>query len=1228
MRGFLKIAGLTLGVILLVGYIYFLIFLPKQINLNSYLPEIQKIVKENSGINLEIADIKLETTPWLGVGIKAFDIKTYFDDKTPLANIPCVRAKVSLLNLLILNLRVSEVSVYKPYINLEIVDNKEFKAIKTVEKILYEKEKNNSVDKISSKEGFNPLSLIRIDVPNFNIYNYRIYLSDTLNKDYLLLSGDKTTLAYQNGKRAKLKTVSSLYLNKDEKLNIDLDINSFIPKPEKLDKEDDPDVRSEAPFINPVLVYKNYDLKGCFRGKLKIDENFLKGFINLEDFTLKLGEHRIPKSNLKFKTDKKTIYPDIDILITENQNLKLSGKFKLAKYPVFDLNIFSNGVYFNDLISLLKGTLDSIGIKNNLNNFEGRGFFVADAKIKTNSRSFKSKGNIEIKDGAIINKAANLGFTNINALFLLDNNLLEIKNTGLNINDGNLKIEGIINKKADTSIKINSNNLPLPEIYRAFAPDDIKKEIKLNSGKVSFEGNIKGKLKNATSNFKTEVSNLNLNNKLNTLIISNEKFTFDFNSDKKIEGNIKNKGFKISLPYAKSSIKDNLVEINFDDKKIELNPTQIQINNKSAITIKGVLDNYLKNPDVDFSLDGNLYAEELKALLGVCASPFIDAEGLIPIKARFSGNSKKQTLRAQIVSDTNNFITPVHIESILNNQTIIQALIDFKGNRIKIKNTGLYSKIVPSEFSDDFDLNMEDTNEITTIEGTITGIKTPRPVINLLKLNSKPLKINIAGFKNSTLKLESKLALFGNLNSPRAKGHFIVDELKLPDINVEMKKAKLLINGKEANLTTDGLNVNNSDMKITSNINLSKLPLISLNNFKFISEKLNADKIIETTDKLLSKIPADPVQRPQADIPVQISKGMFDIKNARTGNISADNIKGNLELFDNVLYIQSLALDAFKGKISGELDINLLNYLVNLDMKGKNMDADEALVVLANLKDTLSGKLSFDTKLSLQGLTYEEQVQSLNGDVNFLIEDGQAGPFSKIENIFLSENLRESEFFKSAMGSIITSAVSVDTSHFEELKGTIKFNKTGVANLDPITMKGSALCIKIGGEMNLLENILYAHVRGRLGSMAESLLGPLSNVNPVNIVKATPGLNVVMAKTFSVFCEKISQEEMDLIPDFSKDRSDLAATKFQLILRGDVNKPLSLLKSFKWLVTEEEYDNAEQFVSSVPENLPEGVSTLEELRAYQDELSKIEAENKTIKGKIKNLFKKNKTEQI
>ena len=49
----------------------------------------------------------------------------------------------------------------------------------------------------------------------------------------------------------------------------------------------------------------------------------------------------------------------------------------------------------------------------------------------------------------------------------------------------------------------------------------------------------------------------------------------------------------------------------------------------------------------------------------------------------------------------------------------------------------------------------------------------------------------------------------------------------------------------------------------------------------------------------------------------------------------------------------------------------------------------------------------------------------------------------------------------------------------------------------------------IAGTMNLLDNSADMKVRAKLASVISDSLGPLANINPVNLVKNTPGLNVV-----------------------------------------------------------------------------------------------------------------------
>ena len=96
----------------------------------------------------------------------------------------------------------------------------------------------------------------------------------------------------------------------------------------------------------------------------------------------------------------------------------------------------------------------------------------------------------------------------------------------------------------------------------------------------------------------------------------------------------------------------------------------------------------------------------------------------------------------------------------------------------------------------------------------------------------------------------------------------------------------------------------------------------------------------------------------------------------------------------------------------------------------------------------------------------------------------------------------------------------------------------------------------------------------------------------------------------------IPEDEMSAIPSFANSYVDNAATKFQLVVRGDAAKPLTLIKSFKWLATETEYQNAVDYVNSIPEPV-EGsqATTIEEV------VQEAEAEKKTLKYKIKHLFK-------
>ena len=318
--------------------------------------------------------------------------------------------------------------------------------------------------------------------------------------------------------------------------------------------------------------------------------------------------------------------------------------------------------------------------------------------------------------------------------------------------------------------------------------------------------------------------------------------------------------------------------------------------------------------------------------------------------------------------------------------------------------------------------------------------------------------------------------------------------------------------------------------------------------------------------------------------------------------------------------------EIFGGNVHGKVDVDLISTLVNVDLKGSGINVEKALMDAAGLKDMLTGTAEFSAKMSINGAAknQEEQMRGITGDVDFRVEKGQFGPFGKIENLIIAENIRESQFFQTALGGVINSLTSIDTTHFEELNGHLTFDD-GICHIDPITSLGNILSLHVFGDFDLVRNYADMKVRARMASLISKLLGPLNAINPINLMNSAASLNVVTAKAFSLFCEVVPQEELDVLPSFANKYVDSGAAKFQLGVRGDAAKPLTLVKSFKWLSSRTEFDNAMDYVNSLPEEIEGSTATnIEEAIA---EAQALEAEKKTLKYKVKHIFKREKPTQ-
>lgn len=1205
MNKWVKIFLCTVAGILGVLYLGFLFVLPNVVKLEDFKPELQKIVKEQTDLTLNFDNPKVITTPLLGAGVKADNILVNLPDGSVLFSADNLKARVAIPSIFVLTAKVSCLEINNPFVNLEILNDKQYKVVSLIENLL-NKDKEQKLESGENpeevkKSWFNP-EWIRIKIPNIVLNNYRILVNDLKSKHYLELKGEKLKLGYFNGKTAKIKTYAELYSDENKNITANIDIDTFLPAPQpKLDSEDDPAERIEIPFVNAVSMFRNYDLKTDLDARLFVRNGMhgiaSYGHFNIENMTLNVSHLVIPKSYFRVKTFGQNANIDTNIYLKENQNIVVLGKLNYSNHPKTDIAIKTADIKFNDILNLAKAFLDSLSIRHELNNFTATGDIQADCYIKTNFKKLKSTGSVIIKDGGVIVRGVGKVISKANINIALDNSILDIQNSSLYINNSPVNVDGRINEKSIADINIKADRIPLNMVFNAFAPVKARRAYNFRAGDLTFNMSLQGKLKEAYLTMFAGLENLDFGDSARNFIIRNKKFGGDFFANKKeFKGSIKNEGLSISLPKTASVLRADNFETEIAENNITIKENKLNFNDNSVITYNGGIINYLNPKVIDFKAEGNIATDDLVKIIGRELKPFIHSSGKLPVKVTFDGNKKKQTLYAQVLADKDNFITPVDFKELQGKDISLQSVVDFKGNRIKIKKTGFFERVVTVDEEGNEVINL---NEILGVDGTIAGER-----INLIKITMPELltgKLYI--FPRSEFGVHGRAFVFGESASPRIRGGFDITNLSIPELLMNLRKCGLKFRGQDVDINVEDLILNGSDLGVDTSFKLLQNGVFTLDNVNVNSRYFNLDKVMKVSDLAMKYVPKSQSassSSSQADIPLIITRGLINFARIITGNIDISNTRSRISLRNNIFYLDNLRTNVFDGNINGDISVNLVSMLLNIKLKGEGVDVEKAMLDAAGMKNMLSGTAEFDTDISLSGTTMEEQMKSLKGNVNFFVKNGQYGPFGKLENLILAENIRESAFFQSFIGNLLSGLLTIDTTHFSELKGTLGFDD-GICFIEPITSAGDILALHLFGQFDLLQNKIDMKVRARMASLVSNLLGPISAINPVNLVNSAASMNVVTAKAFSLFCEVVPAEEIANLPNFANAYVDNAATKFQIVVRGDVAKPLTLVKSFKWLTTQMEFAKAKEFADSLPEQEEDSkATTIEELQAEHE----------------------------
>lgn len=1193
---FIKIAGITIISLIVILYLTLLFVLPNVINLNNFKSNIQKAVKEQTGLNADFDNAKITVTPLLSAGVKVEGFSVKLPDNGDLLKADSSIFRVSLPQLIFSVVKITKAEINNPVINIDIIDGKEYRLVKYIDEL--DKNKNEQEkNKNEAVETSNSVSL-KINVPEVKLINYSAVINDLKTGDYLKLRGDELLLGYNDGKNASLKTIAELFVNETKNITANIDIDTFLPSSNTVENTDNEEQKKEEEqkniqFINPVAVYKAYNLKTDIASKLKIREKdnkiVSKGYLNIDKFTLMLSGIQLPESKLNIKSDDTNIKADTELYITDSEKLSVTASGDYGKNNFIEMKIKSNEIHVENVLRLVKAAMDSANIKNELEAFKGTGYFLADTDFKTDFKKLTSTGAVTLKDIDIKDAKKNSRIAKINSVISLDNSILKFTDTVFEIYDTLFNVEGTINQKSYADINVVMQKMPLVKAFTMFLPKEINNSYGVNSGTINLSANLKGELKSLTAKIKMSLNNLAVKDKINGINYLNNLLTADFESDlKTFKGTVNNSDFKLTMNGMTANC--DKLSLNVRDKDIVINPAEIKINNSTDINIEGTVKNYLTNPAFDINLNGKIKTSDLKQLMGNDIAIYIKEKGTLPVIANVKGDGNKQVITASVSADANNYITPVDISSVLNKNTLLNTVIEIKDNKLTLKDTGFFVQDGTSK------------TEIAGVEGAINKLNTKNPIINTIKVKMQnDINASLVIFPQSKFMAKGDLVITGDFNNPKIRGDINFSNVSIPELYMTIEKATAKFEDKNFDLELKKMLANDSDFNIVMNADLTPSKNFTIKNLNIISNMLNSDKVMKVSDAFTkyttsqkstnksSSIGNSAQNSSSDDIPVIIKDGSIDIKELKSGDITLKETTGKISMSKNVFYIKDLITTAFQGKIKGDVSMNIVTSEIKANVKGNGLDVERTLLEAAAMKDTLTGTMDFDADIDLKGSTYEEQVKTLKGDVNFTMKDGSLGPLGKIENLISADNLSGSSTLKSLINTTLSS--TVDTSKYNTLKGHLSFDK-GVAQINPITSAGDYMSTYIFGNFDVLKNTADMKLRGRLGSKVTDSMGQLALLNPVNVVKSTSNMNMVLGNLLLTMCEKVTADEIAQIPSVTKESSDDNTAKFQVVIRGDAAKPLKLVRSFKWLATGTQIKEAKDYlgtlsVISVPKDIKE-----------------------------------------
>ena len=1212
-------AAIVLG-IFAVLYVLFLFVLPNVINLNNCKDDISKILEDNTKLSYDIKNIKIVTSPLLKAGVKIDGLAVSYPNGEKIISSDSAVVKVSLLPLIFKTLKVSDVTIDSPEINLVYLKDGNFDIVN------YFTADSSSQNDVSVQNGTELPIKIASKLPVVTVNNYAINIKDEKTKHVLSAKGEKFVIDDSViNKHFSVYSKGSLYINDVKNVNYDIKFASFWPAMNSTSVDDKEVVAiPKIDFINEIVKYSpSADIVADLEAKEHKGHVDLYGNLDVETLSIKLNNKKLPDSFFRLNSTGHNTKIDSKLYLNTDETASLLADIEHSRSTKININFKTDKITFSSIKDFCMALLNSLNIENDLADFSTKGYINADFALNTDLKKFESSGFLKVVDGYISHKKVPVNITNIGADLDFSNNALNIKKASALVNSTKFAMKGKIDSKAVADISVESGDINIASIFNAFAPVDIKKAYILQSGILNLDVLIKGALSEVEPDINVVLEKLLLKDRLGTFSFANNS------TETKIKTKTVSKGIhyngNITLNGSVFSIHNPALKISAPVVKIDVNQSDIQIvpftvtMNSSKADVSGSIKDYASKMKIDIKADASVKAQDIKNLLPKEYRSFIAAAGIIPVDVKIGGNDKNIELNSQAYSSSANYFAPVIVKGMLNKPGFMNVALSYADDNINLSDASLYMANKNTVRSD-FEYNKKGATKITGISGVVESVSSSHPLLKLNFSIPQSVVLSNVAMPTSSLTLKGDVAIKGDVASPLLKGFVSVKDVNIPDLLTKVQDIDLELNEQILGAKIQNLDISGTSLNIDAEASTKLGSVFLIKSMKITSAMFDVDNIFKAMDKMAKTFPApantaktSSVGTKSLVLPVKISNGSIDFQKLKMkqagGDFVANSILGDFSIVNDLFKLSNLKATVYDGAISGNVDYNIATTAVRAKIKGKSINSNSIVTTFAALKDQIMGNMDFDADLKLKGSTYEQQMKSLNGNVTFDIKDGQMGSLGRLETFLKADNLLSQSFISTKVGSLVNTISPYNTGKFSYLNGSLKITN-GVALLNPVKMSGPNMSLLITGNVNILSMISSLQISGLLSPAVSKALGPIADVSVSKIASYLPKFGTSISNILNNYNAAMNKAELDKIPALTPAQENCQA--FRVVLNGNLNNPPSTIKRFQWLNTPEAIEDEQASLqNSIQQSLPK---TKEELKNVVKE---------TVKEDLKNVIEQN-----